>query len=148
MKGTCVSVEDQVLKELSTLRSAVRGVEGCVVATSDGLLVAHVLPEPEQEQSQVAALISTLTAVARQAILITGRGELLEAAILGTSGYVAVYAVGDSAVLAVLGRPNLNIALLQHRTRPVVERLEALADNFTRFATGPALVASLQESTH
>jgi predicted regulator of Ras-like GTPase activity (Roadblock/LC7/MglB family) len=140
-----VSVEDRVLKELSTLSSAVRGVEGCVVATSDGLLVAHVLPE--QEQSQSAALIATMTAVARQAVEITGRGDLLEAAIRGTTGYIAVYAIGDSAVLAVLGRPNLNIALLQHRTRPVVARLEVLAAGFTRFATGPALVKpTLQKS--
>jgi predicted regulator of Ras-like GTPase activity (Roadblock/LC7/MglB family) len=130
-----VDVEDQVLAELTGLRSAVSGVEGCVVATSDGLLVAHVLPE--DEQSQVAALIATMTAVARQAVLITGRGGLLEAAIRGTSGYLAVYAVGDSAVLAVLGRPNLNIALLQLRTRPVVARLDQLAADFTRFSVGP-----------
>lgn len=140
MNGVCVSVEDQVLTELSGLRSAVSGVEGCVVATSDGLLVAHVLPE--KEQSQAAALIATLTAVAKQAVQITGRGELLEAAIRGTFGYVAVYAVGDSAVLAVLGRPTLNIALLQLRTRPVVARLDALAVDFTRFATGPSLVGA------
>jgi predicted regulator of Ras-like GTPase activity (Roadblock/LC7/MglB family) len=141
-----VSVEDQVLKELSGLRSSVSGVEGCVVATSDGLLVAHVLPE--EEQSQVAALIATMTAVARQAVLITGRGELLEAAIRGTSGYLAVYAVGESAVLAILGRPNLNIALLQLRTRPVVARLDALAAGFTRFSAGPVPAEpALQQSS-
>lgn len=142
-----MKVEDEVLKELNALRSSVSGVEGCVVATSDGLLVAHVLPEQDQEQSQVAALIATMTAVARQAVLLTGRGELLEAAIRGTSGYLAVYAVGDSAVLAVLGRPNVNIALLQLRTRPVVTRLNALAAGFTRFSSGPALAgAALQKS--
>lgn len=129
-----MSVEDQVLAELSDLCSAVSGIEGCVVATSDGLLVAHVLPH--QEQSQVAALISTLSAVAGQAVLLTGRGDLLEAAIRGTTGYVAVYAVGDSAVLAVLGHSDLNLALLQLRTRPVVGRLSALADGFDRFSTG------------
>ena len=133
-------VEEQVLVELTDLCGAVAGVEGAVVATSDGLLVAHVLPE--QEQSQVAALISTVTAVARQAVLLTGRGELQEAAIRGEDGYLAVYAVGDSAVLAVLGRPDLNIALLQLRTRPVVTRLAVLANGFTRFAGGPALLES------
>jgi predicted regulator of Ras-like GTPase activity (Roadblock/LC7/MglB family) len=135
-----MTVEDRVLKELSALRSAVSGVEGCVVATSDGLLVAHVLPE--QEQSQAAALIATLTGVARQAVQITGRGDLLEASIRGTYGYIAVYAVGNSAVLAVLGRSTLNIALLQLRTRPVVARLNALAADFTRFATGPELAGA------
>jgi predicted regulator of Ras-like GTPase activity (Roadblock/LC7/MglB family) len=145
MKGTYVRVEDQVQQELSGLRSAVSGVDGCVVATSDGLLVAHVLPE--LEQSAAAALIATLTAVARQAVQITGRGELIDAAIRGTSGYIAVYAVGDSAVLAVLGRKSLNIALLQLKTRPIVARLDTLAVGFTRFATGESLTdVTLQES--
>jgi predicted regulator of Ras-like GTPase activity (Roadblock/LC7/MglB family) len=134
-----VSVEDQVLIELSTLCSSVDGVEGCVVATSDGLLVAHVLPE--EEQSQVAALIATMTAVARQAVQITGRGELVEAAIHGDCGHLVVYAVADSAVLAVLGRAGLNIALLQLRTRPVVARLEALAGGFTQFSSIGAMVS-------
>jgi predicted regulator of Ras-like GTPase activity (Roadblock/LC7/MglB family) len=139
-----VSVENQVRAELAGLSASVSGVEGSVVATSDGLLVAHVLPE--QEQSQVAALISTLAAVARQAVLLTGRGTLYEAAIRGTTGYLAVYAIGDGAVLAILGRPDLNIALLQLRTRPVVERLTALATGFTRFTTGPTVVeAALEE---
>lgn len=128
-------VEDQVLTELTSLCEAVAGVEGAVVATSDGLLVAHVLAEPEQ--SQVAALISTVAAVARQAALLTGRGELTEAAIRGENGCLSVYAVGDSAVLAVLGGPDLNVALLQLRTRPVVARLTLLASGFTRFVTGP-----------
>jgi predicted regulator of Ras-like GTPase activity (Roadblock/LC7/MglB family) len=138
-----VNVEDKVLRELSGLRSAVSGVDGCVLATSDGLLVAHVLPE--QEQSQVAALISTLVALARHAVEITGRGTLLEAAIHGTSGYLAVYAVGDSAVLAVLGRSDLNVALLQLRTRPVVTRLLALSEGFARFTTGPSMTEPLEQ---
>ena len=129
-------VEDQVLAELTSLCEAVAGVEGAVVATSDGLLVAHVLAE--NEQSQVAALISTVAAVARQAVLLTGRGELMEATVRGENGYLSVYAVGDSAVLAVLGRPDLNLAMLQLRTRPVVGRLSLLASGFTRFVTGPA----------
>ena len=132
-----MSVEEQVLQELRTLSSAVNGIEGCMVTTSDGLLVSHILPE--LEQSQVAALVATMTALARQAVMLTGRGDLLEAAIRGTSGYLAVYAVGENAVLAVLGRTNLNIALLQLRTRPVVTRLEALASGFTRFSSGPVL---------
>jgi predicted regulator of Ras-like GTPase activity (Roadblock/LC7/MglB family) len=130
-----VTVEDRVHDELLGLCSAVSGIDGCVVATSDGLLVSHVLPG--QEQSQVSALISTLIALARHAVELTGRGALMDAAIRGSSGYLVVYAVGDNAVLAVMGRADLNVALLQLRTRPVVERLAALADGFARFLSGP-----------
>jgi predicted regulator of Ras-like GTPase activity (Roadblock/LC7/MglB family) len=133
--GDDVSVEEQVLAELTGLRSTVPGVTGAVVATSDGLLVAGFLPEPEQ--SPIAALISTVAGVARQAVLLTGGGQLQEAAIRGDSGALVVYSIGGRAVLAVLAGPDLNVALLQHRIRPVVIRLEVLAAGFARFATIP-----------
>jgi predicted regulator of Ras-like GTPase activity (Roadblock/LC7/MglB family) len=128
-----MTVEDRVTAEVQGLRGAVAGIDGCVVATSDGLLVAHVLPE--EEQSQLAALIATVVGLARSVVGITGRGSLLEAAIRGTSGYMVVYAVGESAVLAVLGRSDLNVALLQLRTRQVVARLTELAPEFAGFST-------------
>ena len=128
-----MSVESRVRDELDGLRSSLAGVDGCVVATSDGLLVAHTYDG--EEKSQIAALIATLVGLARHAVHVNGRGSLLEAAVRGTSGYRAVYAVGEGAVLAVLGRSDLNIALLQHKTRPVVARLAELAGGFTGFAT-------------
>jgi predicted regulator of Ras-like GTPase activity (Roadblock/LC7/MglB family) len=134
-----VIVEELVQQELSGLRASVSGVDGALVATSDGLLVAHVLPEQEQEQSQIAALIATLVGLARPAVQLTGRGTLLEASIRGSEGYLAVYAIGESAVLAVVGRADLNVALLQLRTRPVVTRLIGLVNSFARFETGESL---------
>jgi len=130
-----VNVETEVADELTALRAAVDGVDGAIVATSDGLLVAHVLPEAEQ--SQTAALISAVVGLARHAVELTGRGELREASIRGTSGHVLFFAVGDTAVLAVLTGVEVNLALVQLRARPVVRRLTALAPRFVHF-TAPS----------
>jgi len=126
-----VPVEHKVEDELSTLRSTVSGIDGCIVSTTDGLLVAHVLPD--EEQSQLAALIASVVGLARHAVDLTGRGSFVDAAMRGSSGHMVVYAVGESAVLAVLGRSELNVALLHLRTRPVVERLVLLAPDFAGF---------------
>jgi predicted regulator of Ras-like GTPase activity (Roadblock/LC7/MglB family) len=131
-----VGVESQVVSELEALGRTVSAVEGCLVATSDGLLVSHTLPD--EDPAQIAALMSTVVGVARHAVLMTGRGDLQEAAVRGADGYVVVYAVGDTAVLAVVARADLNVALLQLYARPVVRRLAMLSPGFTRFVTSLA----------
>ena len=131
-----MSIEDEVAGVLTELCTATGGVDGAIVATSDGLLVAHVLADAEQ--SQTAALISAVVGLAKHAVELTGRGELREAAIRGTSGHVLVFAVGDTAVLAVMTGLEVNLALVQLRTRPVVRRLADLAPRFVHFTAHPA----------
>jgi predicted regulator of Ras-like GTPase activity (Roadblock/LC7/MglB family) len=123
--------ESQVLDELHGLGAAVGGVVGCVVATSDGLLVASTLED--DEPTQLAALISTVVGLGRHAVRMTGRGDLREATIRGAEGHVVVHAIGETAVLAVVGRADLNVALLQLHARPAVQRLLGLAPGFARF---------------
>jgi len=128
------SVEEQVARELRRLREEIPGVLACLVATVDGLLVADdasELPAP-----QLAALTSTLTGLARHAVEVTRRGDLLDAVIRGSDGHLAVFTVGDGAVLAVVAHPDVTVAWLHVRTRPVVQRLARLAAGFGRFYTG------------
>jgi len=95
------SVEDQVRTELKQIRAHVAGVRGSLVATSDGLVVAHDIPDVEA--SQIAALAAATLAMARRATLATECGTFREAVARGSDGYLAVYAAGDSAIVAVIG---------------------------------------------
>jgi predicted regulator of Ras-like GTPase activity (Roadblock/LC7/MglB family) len=126
-------VEQRVLAQLVLLRNEVAGVDGSLVATSDGLLVVQDLPN--LEPSRTAALIATTLSIARQATQLTERGLLREAVIHGSSGYLAVFAVGDSAVLAVIGGEYLNVGMLHYQTRAIVKRIEKDAEQFPRFAS-------------
>ena len=66
------SVEEQVRAELQQIRAQVAGVRGSLVATSDGLVVAHDIPDVEP--TQIAALAAATLAVARRATLATECG--------------------------------------------------------------------------
>lgn len=125
------SAQERTRAELRSLRAQVQGVHGSMVATSDGLLVAHDIPE--LEPTQIAALIATTVGLARQATQATGRGPFREAIARGSYGYLAVYAAGDSAVVAVIGTNELNVGMLHYQARGVIDRIAAGAAEFERF---------------
>ena len=117
------SVKEQVRTELQQIRAQVAGVRGSLVATSDGLVVAHDIPDVEP--TQIAALAAATLAVARRATLATECGTFREAVARGSDGYLAVYAAGDSAIVAVIGTSSLNVGMLQYRAREIIERIAA-----------------------
>jgi len=127
------AVEQRVLAQLRWLRNEVPGIDGSIVATSDGLLITHDMLD--LEPAQVAALMATTLSIARRAALLTSRGQLREAVVHGSTGYVAVFAIGAEAVLAVLGAKDLNVGMLHYQTREAVRRLEEDVDSFTGFAS-------------
>lgn len=129
-----MSVEKRVFAELRALRAKVTGVYGSLVATSDGLLVAHDIPN--MEPTRVAALVATTLGLAGQATQATGRGPFREAVARGESGYLAVYAAGSSAVVAVIGENEMNIGMLHYEARDMIERITIYSAEFTRWA-GP-----------
>ena len=129
-----LSIEDRVRTELRLLRKQVSGVQGSIVATSDGLLVADDIPA--LEPTKIAALVATTIGLARQTTQATGRGEFREAVARGSSGYLAVYAAGSSAVVAVIGTNELNIGMLHYQARDVIKRLAAYSSEFEQFQSG------------
>jgi predicted regulator of Ras-like GTPase activity (Roadblock/LC7/MglB family) len=119
------------------LRETINGVDGSLVATSDGLLLAHDLPG--LEPTRLAALVSATLSLARQAVKETGRGEFREAIARGTTGYLMVYAAGSNAVVAVLGDAKVNVGLVQYQAREAIERITAHAADFARWSGASAL---------
>ncbi|HEY6297367.1 MAG TPA: roadblock/LC7 domain-containing protein [Streptosporangiaceae bacterium] len=124
---------DQVRTELEQIRADVAGVRGSLAATSDGLVVAHDVPD--MEPTQVAALAAATLALASRATLATGCGSFREALARGSDGYLAVYAAGDSAIVAVMGTSGLNVGMLQYRAREIIDRIAAHATSMDGWAT-------------
>jgi uncharacterized protein len=131
------AVEELVLKELRSLRDNVRGVLGSMVATSDGLLVAHDVHD--MEPTRVAAIVSTTLGLARQAMRATGRGAFREAVARGSEGYLAVYAAGPGAVVAVIGGDELNVGMLHYEMRDMLDRITGYSAEFARWANPRAI---------
>jgi uncharacterized protein len=129
-------VAERVRAELQTIRAKVTGVHGSLTATSDGLLVAHDLPD--LEPAEIAALAATTQALAGRTTAAAGRGQFRESVARGSEGYLAVYAAGDGAIVAVIGTARLNVGMLHYQVRDVIERIAALSTGFTRWGGGPA----------
>jgi uncharacterized protein len=137
------SVEEQVRMELQQIKAQVAGVRGSLVATSDGLVVAHDIPDVEP--TQIAALAAATLAVARRATLATECGTFREAVAHGSDGYLAVYAAGDNAIVAVIGTSSLNVGMLQYRAREIIERITAHSSQTGASAT-PVRAAAAGDS--
>ncbi len=126
------AVADQVTEELRLIRQNVPGVRGSITATRDGLLLAHDMHG--LEPTQIAALVAATHAVAVRASLSTECGQLKEVITRGTDGYLAVYAAGAAAIVAVLGTSELNVAMLNFKARTMIERI---AEQAAGLARGP-----------
>ena len=111
--------------ELSALQLRVPGVRGSVVAGVDGLLITHDLPV-DAEPHDLAALAATTYGLGRQCGYALRQGPFRETTIRSLRGYFTVYAVGERALLAVLGDDGLNVARLHLEARPVTDRIADL----------------------
>ena len=130
------ALADQIGRQLTLIRERVPGVRGSVAATSDGILIAHDVHD--LEPTQIAALVAAMHAVAVRATLSTESGQLKDVITRASDGYLAVYAAGRAAIVAVLGTTELNIAILNYQTPAIIERVaEHLSDIARRPPTNP-----------
>jgi uncharacterized protein len=123
-----MSLADRVRYELLQIREQVSGIYGSLVATGDGFVVAHDVPE--LEPTEIAALVATTRAMSASTGSVAGRGALREAVAHGNLGYLAVYAAGDRAIVAVIGSNDLDIGMLHDQVRATVERIAAQSPTF------------------
>jgi len=132
------AVPDRISGELERIRKNVPGVRGAITASSDGLLIAHDVRGIEP--TQVAALVSAMHAVAARAAVSTQCGQFKEVITRGSEGYLAVYAAGSTAVVAVLGTADLNLAMLNFHARAMIENIAEHSAHLTggRSAAGAA----------
>jgi predicted regulator of Ras-like GTPase activity (Roadblock/LC7/MglB family) len=112
-----------ILEELTGLRERVTGVLGCVIAGVDGLLLMYDTAGG-QEPHDLAALAAV--GVGRQTGTALRHGNFMESTIHSHGGYFTVYAIGDSALLAVVRGQGMNVARLHLEARAVAPRLAAL----------------------
>ena len=97
-------------------------MRGSITATSYGLLVAYDVHD--LEPTQIAALVAAMHAVAVRATLSTESGQLKNVITRASDGYLAVYAAGSAAIVAVPGneRPERRHAAT-FMSRKMIERV-------------------------
>ncbi|QIS03544.1 hypothetical protein F5X71_15530 [Nocardia brasiliensis] len=113
-----------VLGELKLLRERVPQLTGALVASSDGLLVAHDLP-PHIEPAGMAAMTAAQLSLSYRLTTTAHGGGFHEVVVRGSEGHVVIYAAGWTS-LTVLAGPDVNVGRLHLESRPVAR---AIADH-------------------
>jgi uncharacterized protein len=138
------AVQEWVRAELRALRSKVAGISGSLVATNEGMLVAYDFPGAEP--ARLAALVSTALGLTRQSVRETGLGELREAIARGTSGYLLVYTVGDSALVAIAADEQSQAGKIQFEARQTVAKITGHSTAFPAWSSIDHLMGNADPS--
>ena len=116
---------DALIAEMRGLREQVAGITGTVVAAVDGLLVAADT-ENGIDPDDLAAVAAAGLSIARRTAAVTDRGALNRTVAYSSRGYAAAYAVGDMALIVVLGDEGLDISQLHRESRSALERIGSI----------------------
>jgi predicted regulator of Ras-like GTPase activity (Roadblock/LC7/MglB family) len=124
----------EVLAELQRLRQFSADIEGSIVATTDGLVVAHDLGASAAygvEPEGVAALAAVSLGLSQRIADTANHGDLLDTVIRGALGNVVTYAAGERALLTILVRSSGDLVALRGRAQQSADRIgDVLADSW------------------
>lgn len=96
---------------LSELNGASADIEATGLVSTDGLMIAAVLPATLDED-RVGAMSAAMLSLGDRTAQELTRGELEQVLIKGKSGYVLMTYAGREAVLTVLAKPNAKLGLI------------------------------------
>jgi predicted regulator of Ras-like GTPase activity (Roadblock/LC7/MglB family) len=96
---------------LSELNGASADIEATGLVSTDGLMMAAVLPATLDED-RVGAMSAAMLSLGDRTAQELTRGELEQVLIKGKSGYVLMTHAGKEAVLTVLAKPNAKLGLI------------------------------------
>ncbi len=111
---------------IKAMRSAMPAVSGVMIASSDGLTLAHDIAE--EESPRTAAMAATALGLGRRVVEVFGHGDFQETLTRGSNGYLVVYSAGPKGVLAVMAPAKVNLGLLHHEARKVAAHIAQILD--------------------
>jgi predicted regulator of Ras-like GTPase activity (Roadblock/LC7/MglB family) len=113
-----------VLEELGRLRGRLPELSGSVLASADGMVLAHDAHGIEPDT--LAALAAAHLALARRFADVVDHGQLRESVVECDRGYITSYTAGPNALLTLVTSGNANLAMVHLEARRCVRRLMAL----------------------
>jgi uncharacterized protein len=125
-------VDPAVLDELGNLRKRLPELSGSVLATADGMVLAHDAHGIEPDS--LAALAAAHLALARRFAHAVNHGELRESVVECAGGYITSYTAGPNALLTLVTTGSANLAMVHLEARRCVRRLVPMLVEATRAA--------------
>jgi uncharacterized protein len=103
--------EDLLGSILSELNGTSADIEASGIISTDGLMMASLLPQG-MDEDRVGAMSAAMLSLGDRTAQELARGELEQVLIKGNHGYVLMTYAGKQAVLTVIAKPNAKLGLI------------------------------------
>lgn len=103
--------EEQLTSILNELNGSSADIEASAVISTDGLVIASVLPA-SMDEDRVGAMAAAMLSLGDRTAQELARGELEQVLIKGDAGYVMMTHAGPDAVVTVVAKPNAKLGLI------------------------------------
>lgn len=113
---------DVLTSILSELNGTSADIEASAVISTDGLMMAALLPA-SMDEDRVGAMSAAILSLGDRTAKELARGALEQVLIKGDKGYVVVTGAGKEAVLTVLAKPNAKLGLIFLDVKRAVENI-------------------------
>jgi predicted regulator of Ras-like GTPase activity (Roadblock/LC7/MglB family) len=140
-----MTVDPAVLEELDRLRGRLQELSGSVLASTDGLVIAHDAHGIEPDS--IAALAAAHLALARRFAHTVGQGDLRESVVECDRGYITSYTAGPNALLTLVTAGDANLAMVHLEARRCVRRLVRILAHGTRRPARPEIPAQARPAS-
>src|ERR1039457_2246865 len=111
--------------QIETLRNSIPELRGVLLASNEGLPIAHSLSNGS-DPNRVAAMAAAASSLGRRISDSMNVGALGEIAIRGDEGWLFLYAAGSKAVLAVMAPQGANAGLVHLEARTAAKEIGEL----------------------
>ncbi len=102
---------DMLTSILSELNGSSADIEASAIVSTDGLMMAALLPS-NMDEDRVGAMSAALLSLGDRTAKELARGGLEQVLIKGLGGYVLMTYAGDDAVLTVLAKSQAKLGLI------------------------------------
>ena len=120
-----MSKQEVLIKHIEALCNAIPELTGVLLASSDGLPIAHSITNGSDPARLAAMAVAAANLGTRVGDNIE-TGSLDEVTIRSAKGNLFVYSAGGKAILAVLGPKEANAGLVNIEARNTAEEIEQL----------------------
>jgi len=111
--------------QIEELRNAIPELKGVLLASNEGLPIAHSLSNGS-DPNRVAAMAAAASSLGRRISDSMTTGVLNEVSIRAEEGVLFVYCAGPKAVLAVMGPNGSNAGLIHLEARAAAQTISEL----------------------
>jgi uncharacterized protein len=103
--------EDMLISALNELNGGSADIEASAVISTDGLVIASVLPK-SMDEDRVGAMTAAMLSLGDRTAQELERGTLEQVIIKGDKGYVVMTYAGPEAVVSLVAKPSAKLGLI------------------------------------